>query len=793
MACFYGHTRLKKRSQRSNVGKVTSYSFTGLEDQAAYQLAVRAVDALGYKSGWSYSDTITIGDYMPPTAPTTVTILPAGWTNNTSPMVSWQGITDANIQKAQYKIDNGAWTDIPAASGIASGSYSVNCASLADGEHIISIRGVDADGNVGGLKSAEYQLGTTAPEPARFFCYGVEDNKAIVYWNNILEVGSGLAKIQYKIGENGIYTDLITSGEMDESKITIDLPLNYAGEELFFRAVDKAGNAGFSWFQVPPEPALTKLGAYMSNSVYIAWEPVVPGLSYVIRRIPAVSAPAATEDGEEIGRTTGQIYWYDLEAEPNTSYCYAVQAITGIEESPLVWSEPLITGSGQLDEDFGEKEYTEFPTIEIGQNQGSVHPNSGNWKYSVTDVTTNSSVQPLQFTRTYNNQMPYAPDGVGCIVGTGWDHNYNIRLLPRGHNASETGIYLKTGDWALYYFLKNEDGSYQSPVGFQGTLSYDAENGQYTVLFKDKSSYLFNGQGQLLRMKDELQNTITMTYDERGRLSCVKNCIGDAITLTYNDNNKVASAAANGQTYYYTYGEGDTLLRTHIIVDGEQQTRETYTYDEGSNLTRITDAESNAYVLDYTSQGKLSSITDPENNQQTVAYATVNGNQQVTVTKNGRTEKSQYDSNLLLIRREINGRATSYTYDTRMNRTKVVNPDNTQTSYTYDSLDNLLSETNALGKTTNYTYVSGNPKPVTVSEPFNGSDRKITHYTYDSKGDKTRERVTKDGGQTWITTVYTYDAFHNVDTMVRDGEEIQYLYDALGTRIGVVAKGKTTG
>ena len=161
---------LKKNSEPwttyLDVGNKLTHTFTGLSDQATYQLAVRAFDKLGNRSSWKYSSAITIGDYTPPTAPEAVSISPQGWTNNLSPTISWTGITDTNLQKAQYQIDSGAWMDIPTASGMASGSYVIPSAQtqdLTDGEHTIAVRGIDSAGMAGAAKSVQYQKDTVAP------------------------------------------------------------------------------------------------------------------------------------------------------------------------------------------------------------------------------------------------------------------------------------------------------------------------------------------------------------------------------------------------------------------------------------------------------------------------------------------------------------------------------------------------------------------------------------------------------------------------------------------------------
>ena len=126
-----------------------------------------AYDKLNHASAWKYSSLVTVGDHTAPTSPTSVSVSPESWTNNTSPTVSWEGITDANLAKAKYCIDWTSsatpWFDIPTSSGVASGSHTIDCSGLADGVHKIGIRGVDAMGYQSAGVDGMYYKDTTPP------------------------------------------------------------------------------------------------------------------------------------------------------------------------------------------------------------------------------------------------------------------------------------------------------------------------------------------------------------------------------------------------------------------------------------------------------------------------------------------------------------------------------------------------------------------------------------------------------------------------------------------------------
>ncbi len=142
-----------------------SHTYTGCLDNSNYDFAIRVYDNNNNISGWKYIYDYITPDKTGPTAPTSLSISPNSWTSNTSPVISWSGITDEgnHLQKAQYQVNSGSWTDIGTNYGVASGSYTLNASSWSDGTHAIRVRGVDSLGNTGAYASCTYYKDTTAP------------------------------------------------------------------------------------------------------------------------------------------------------------------------------------------------------------------------------------------------------------------------------------------------------------------------------------------------------------------------------------------------------------------------------------------------------------------------------------------------------------------------------------------------------------------------------------------------------------------------------------------------------
>ncbi|MGI6665532.1 MAG: DNRLRE domain-containing protein [Christensenellaceae bacterium] len=149
---------------RIDKGTSRTHTFTGLSDSTSYAFEVCVEDNVGNVSAYRKSNTLTIGDYTNPSAPATLTLSPAGWTNNTSPTLSWTGLTDnKGIVRVEYQINGGAWILQNPGGSLTANSITLNLSTLADGTHTIQLRGLDAWDNRGASKSVTYRKDTMAP------------------------------------------------------------------------------------------------------------------------------------------------------------------------------------------------------------------------------------------------------------------------------------------------------------------------------------------------------------------------------------------------------------------------------------------------------------------------------------------------------------------------------------------------------------------------------------------------------------------------------------------------------
>ena len=141
---------------------------------------------------------------------------------------------------------------------------------------------------------------------------------------------------------------------------------------------------------------------------------------------------------------------------------------------------------------------------------------------------------------------------------------------------NESGIYLKDGSGALYFFAKQTDG-YVTPAGIYATLR--AADSGYTLQFKDEMTYSFDASGTLLSITDILGDSTLFKYDSSGRLIAVLNSLGHFIAIRYDDASRISSSRSgmdydaflsneNYECYnVYTYSyDANAVSYTHLTL-----------------------------------------------------------------------------------------------------------------------------------------------------------------------------------------------------------------------------------
>ena len=142
-------------------------------------------------------------DRTPPTAPE-IAVVPNDWSNEASISLTWSGITDINeLNRVEYAIDGVEYVS----TGLNTAEYSgfiIDVSSLGDGEHTLSVRGVDLAGNEGEAAEAAFKRDTTAPvfndasvDPDSW----TNKNEISFGWTELEDIHSGLKLVWYSVDD----------------------------------------------------------------------------------------------------------------------------------------------------------------------------------------------------------------------------------------------------------------------------------------------------------------------------------------------------------------------------------------------------------------------------------------------------------------------------------------------------------------------------------------------------------------------------------------------------------------
>ncbi|MGP4044768.1 DUF6531 domain-containing protein [Streptomyces sp. 2A115] len=300
------------------------------------------------------------------------------------------------------------------------------------------------------------------------------------------------------------------------------------------------------------------------------------------------------------------------------------------------------------------------------------------------------------------------------------------------------------------------------------SLTYDAAGflGTSTDANTNTTTYGHNSEGQLTSVKNPLAKTVSYEYDLDGNRTKVTNARAQTITTTVD---------ARNLPMQVTYSDGTPA--------------QTYTYDDASRITGVTDA-TGSRTLAYDNDDKILSITSPGaakpfsyvwNTDDTLKSRTYPDNRATSYT---------YDKVGRIKSQTANSKATNYAYDKAGNLTSVTLPTTTARTETrtYDEAGRLAAMTTPTGSNT-YTYDENSR--LTQDKPGTGNP---TRYAYDDAGRTTRS-CTDTSATSCLTgttgDTYSYDKVGNLKTSTASGTTTSYVYDA-GDQLSSTTAGSTT-
>lgn len=426
-----------------------------------------------------------------------------------------------------------------------------------------------------------------------------------------------------------------------------------------------------------------------------------------------------------------------------------------------------------------------------------------------------------------NGRLQSVTDAMGKTTGYAYDLATNTTTVTHPDNTGSTvqrfdpnGMLLSETDpmnrTRSYTYDANRNKRTETDALGKTTL-YDYDAGGHLKSVKDPlnktTSYVNNQFGQPVSTTDPLNKVRTLRYDDDSNLSSVSDEHGTYVAFTWNDRGSPLSIAdGDGKTTRFTYdaygnvlSKTDPLERTtsytydamgRVMTATDARGVSRYTYDALGRLLTVIDTLSQKTEYEYDGNGNRTLEVDTRQQRTVYEYDAANRLSK-TIHPDGMTVAVTYNFRGQKVKETINGgaagggfgalaatasapqddpeRTTEYVYDNAGQLVKIILPDDSEINFTYDEVGRIKTATDERGKTLTYEYdpLCGCDDRLTKIVDANG---KATTYTYDDAGRRTsfidaNNRETR----------YEYDSRDNVLKLIYpDNTTVTNTFDGMG-------------
>lgn len=393
---------------------------------------------------------------------------------------------------------------------------------------------------------------------------------------------------------------------------------------------------------------------------------------------------------------------------------------------------------------------------------------------SATDVSVPARGIPLTEARSYTSGYA-AADG---RFGYGWTDSYAASVTFDAASGDAT-VHQENG--AQVGFAPDGAGNYAPDKGVLATLTSNSD-GTYTFARNGSpESLTFSTSGQLVSEQDRDGDSLTLSYNN-GNLSSVTDGAGRSLTFGYDGSLVTSMTDPMGRETDYGYNTSGDLSTVTDPLDRVT----TFGYNSSHELLTITDPDNGTTTNTYDESGRVTRQVDPTGLTSTWAYsgtpATAAGG--TTTQTDGLGTKTIFSFANLELTSVAHAAGTgesattTYGYDpATFGRSSAVDPNGHIAYATYDASGDLKTSTNLNGKQTTYNYNSFGEVTSVILPSYHSR-----YLYYDSQGNLTRSQDFNGN-----RTTYTYgDGSHPGDVTSAtdpDGNVAKYSYDAAGNRV----------